>query len=301
MSRVKRFQKVYIEISNVCNLQCGFCPEVEREKDVMGRELFGRVIRDVAPLAEQACFHLMGEPLTHPLFAEFVALCAAESLPVNLTTNGTLLSEGRVEALLNPIVRQVNFSVHSFQANFPGRDIGAYLEKIFDFTRLAFARRPDLYVNYRLWNLDGADEDKNADVIARVEQAFGVSLDKRVDIRRSKGRTVLNRLSLHFDTRFDWPSLNAPFQSMSGTCRALSSHIGILSDGTVVPCCLDKEGVTNLGNVRRQTLSEVLAGEKAAAMTDGFKKGRLTEDLCHHCTFISRFDRKAARLAGASR
>ncbi|MFI5350183.1 MAG: radical SAM/SPASM domain-containing protein [Elusimicrobiota bacterium] len=297
----KRFEKVYIEISNICNLHCDFCPAVEREKDVMGRELFQRVIRDVAPLAAQVCFHLMGEPLTHPHFIDFVGICAKENVPVNLTTNGTLLSEARIEALLNPIVRQVNFSVHSFESNFPGQDIAPYLEKIFLFTRLAFERRPDLYVNYRLWNLTGAEEDKNAALITRIEAAYGVELNKEVDVRWRKGRHVLNRLYLHFDTRFDWPNPESPLLSDSGTCRALSSHLGILSDGTVVPCCLDKEGATPLGDVRRQTLDQILAGERAQVMLHGFQRGRLVEDLCRRCTFISRFDKKASRLAAAPR
>jgi radical SAM protein with 4Fe4S-binding SPASM domain len=291
----KRFQKAYVEISNVCNLQCDFCPEVVRDKDIMGRELFERVIGEVAPLAEQVCFHLMGEPLTHPHFTDYVALCAERSLPVNITTNGTLLNEPRIAALLNPIVRQVNFSVHSFASNFPGQDIAPYLEKILDFTRRALVERPDLYINYRLWNLAGADEAKNAGIIARVEHAFGVALDKSVDVRWRKGRHVVGRLYLHFDTRFDWPNPSAPLQSDRGTCRALTSHVGILSDGTVVPCCLDKEGVIVLGDIKRKTLTAILAEERAEAMRRGFQEGRLVEDLCRRCTFISRFNGKARR------
>lgn len=290
----KRLRKVYIEISNVCNLQCDFCPEVVRDRDVMGRELFERVLDEAAPLAEEACLHLMGEPLTHPLFPEFVALAAARGLPLNLTTNGTLLDEARSRALLHPGVRQVNFSVHSFEANFPGRDVSAYLDKIVAFTRRAFAERPDLYVNYRLWNLTGADRGRNEDLVARVESAFGVALDRTADVRWRKGRHVLNRLYLHFDSRFDWPRPDAPLLSDRGTCRALSGHVGILSDGTVVPCCLDKEGVVPLGDVKRRTLTEILASERAQRMLRGFQDGRLAEDLCRRCTFISRFPVPAA-------
>jgi organic radical activating enzyme len=295
----KRFEKIYVEISNVCNLQCDFCPEVAREKDVMSTGLFTRIIADAAPLAEQVCLHLMGEPLSHPRFAEFVRICAAHGLPVNLTTNGTLLNAERTEALLSPIVRQVNFSIHSFEANFPGQDIGPYLEKIFSFSRQAFARRPDLYINYRLWNLDTQDSGKNDALIARVGTAFGVELDNRIDVKWRKGRHVQDRLYLHFDSRFEWPNPKSPLLSETGTCRALSSHLGVLTDGTVVPCCLDKEGVTALGDARRQTLSEVLAGERAAAMARGFAEGRLVEDLCRRCAFISRFGGKAAKLAAA--
>lgn len=295
----KRFEKIYVEISNVCNLQCDFCPEVEREKGFMDAGLFTRVVADAAPLAEQVCLHLMGEPLTHPRFAELINICASRDLPVNLTTNGVLLNAERADALLHPIVRQVNFSVHSFEANFPGQDVGPYLEKIFSFTRRAFERRPDLYVNYRLWNLDGADAGRNEALIARIEAAFGVDVGRQVDVRWRKGRHVDNRLYLHFDSRFEWPNPASPLLSETGTCRALSSHLGVLTDGTVVPCCLDKEGVTVLGDARRQTLSEVLAGERAAAMARGFKEGRLVEDLCRRCAFIGRFDGQARRLAAA--
>lgn len=292
----KRFEKVYLEISDVCNLRCDFCPEVLREKDFMSAELFRRLVAQVAPLAEQVCFHLMGEPLTHPRFAEFVRVCAEAGLPVNLTTNGTLLTPARADALLDPAVRQVNFSVHSFAANFPGRDPGPYLEPLFAFARRALQVRPDLYVNYRLWNLAGAGAAENAGLVARVGRAFGVELEDRADVRRGKSLRVAGRLYLNFDTRFDWPSPAAPLRSSSGTCRAVSRQIGILSDGTVVPCCLDKEGVVALGDATRRTLEEILAGERAQAMARGFREGRLAEDLCRRCTFAARFDRQARRL-----
>lgn len=295
----KRFEKVYVEIGNACNLQCSFCPPVERGKELMGRELFERVIADAAPLTEQVCLHLMGEPLAHPLFPDYVGICAAHGVPVNLTTNGTLLNAERAEALLHPIVRQVNFSVHSFPSNFPGQDIAPYLETLFDFIRAAFSRRPDLYINFRLWNLNGAEEDSNADVVSRVEAAFGVRVPRAIDARRGKSVKVAGRFYLHFDTEFEWPKLSAPVRSERGTCRALSRQLGILADGTVVPCCLDKEGVIPLGDAKRQTLGEILAAERAAAMLRGFEEGRLVEDLCRRCTFASRFDRKAKHLAAA--
>src|ERR1700745_4339490 len=89
----KSFNKVNIEISNICNLQCSFCPEVVRAKKLMEEELFDKVIREVAPLTEQVCFHLMGEPLVHPKLEKFLEICARENVPVNLVSNGVLLTE----------------------------------------------------------------------------------------------------------------------------------------------------------------------------------------------------------------
>ncbi|MFI5347499.1 MAG: radical SAM/SPASM domain-containing protein [Elusimicrobiota bacterium] len=300
MEKKKRFAKVYVEISNICNLQCDFCPPVMRDKDVMGIDLFKHVIGQVAPVADQVCLHLMGEPLTHPHFPEFVEICSNAGLPVNITTNGTLLNAVRIEALLHRGVRQVNFSIHSFESNFPGQDIGPYLQKIFDFTKHAFTKRPDIYINYRLWNLTDDKTGQNDDVLAKVSTAFGVEIKKDIDVRWRKGRHVSQRLYLHHDSRFEWPNPSSPILSDRGTCRALSNHIGILSDGSVVPCCLDKEGVTVLGDVRRESLDDVLAGKRAADMAQGFREGRLVEDLCRRCTFISRFDGQAKRLNAAT-
>jgi MoaA/NifB/PqqE/SkfB family radical SAM enzyme len=288
----KRFKKVYIEISNICNLHCDFCPEVDREKNVMGPDLFIRTLDQIAPLTEQVCFHLMGEPLSHPLFADFVGYCAERNISVNITTNGTLLTPERIDALLHPTVSQVNFSIHSYQSNFPNKDIGPYLNKIFDFTRRAFQQRPDLYINYRLWNLTGKDEHQNAEILSSIEVAFGCEAARSVDVRWRKGRHLRERLYLHFDSRFDWPSPQAPVRSTSGRCHALSSHIGILSDGTVVPCCLDKEGVLALGQSSQNNVTDILMQNRATRMLEGFKSGRLVEDLCQRCTFISRFDKK---------
>ena len=84
----------------------------------MGRALFEKVVRAVSPLTEEVCFHLMGEPLLHPEFASFVAFCHTLGVRINITTNGFLLNQKRTEALLNSAVKQVNFSLQSFEANF---------------------------------------------------------------------------------------------------------------------------------------------------------------------------------------
>jgi radical SAM protein with 4Fe4S-binding SPASM domain len=294
-----KFKRVYVEISNVCNLQCSFCPEVEREKQVMTPALFRQIMDQVAPLTDEVCLHLMGEPLGHPHLGEIVAICAEVQVPVNVTTNGLLLHGERRELLLTPIVRQVNVSVHSFEANFRGRDVGPYMERLFRFTREARERRPDLYINYRLWDLrdDGAVTPENARIREMIEAEFGVSFAAMgIDVRRKKGYPLAGRVYVNFDTRFEWPDPAAPLRSEVGTCHGLSSHIGVHADGTVVPCCLDKEAALSLGNLRETPLTAILASPRATAMRDGFASGQLREDLCRRCTFVSRFDKKARTL-----
>jgi len=290
----RRFKKVYIEISNVCNLQCSFCPEVERGKRFMDPTLFEKVITAIGPLTEEVCFHLMGEPLLHPQLSGYLDFCAVHQVPVNLTTNGILLDEKRRDQLLAaPALKQVNFSLQSFDSNFPGQDNTAYLEKIFDFTRRALTQRPALYINYRFWNVgDSPSESGNPKLFDQIRQALQVDFNPALDVRRKKSAPIMGRVSLHLDSRFEWPNPHHPIRSEKGFCYGLTSHIGILADGTVVPCCLDKEGVINLGNCGRQSIDDIINSTRARTMRNGFHKGILVEDLCRKCTFIARFDQK---------
>lgn len=290
--RQKRFHKINIEISNICNLQCSFCPEVQRTKKLMELSLFRRVIQQVAPLTEQVCFHLMGDPLIHPELAEFVAVCEEFGAPIFLVTNGVLLREKQAALLLNPAFRQVNFSLHSFSDNFPERDPSGYLERIFAYTERAFLERPDLYVNFRLWNLNDprGTGAQNREVLRRIEARFGVRVpEDEVDVRVQKSRKIKNRLYLHFDTEFTWPSLALPILGEEGRCYGLSTHFGILADGTVVPCCLDQEGRIPLGQIAERPILEILDDPRSRAIVEGFKRGKLVEDLCRRCQYIERF------------
>lgn len=287
----KPFFKVNIEISNICNLHCGFCPEVVRAKKLMDVDLFEKIIIQVAPLTEQVCFHLMGDPLVHPRLAELVEICERHGARIFFVTNGVLLREKSEELLLSPAFRQVNFSLHSFFDNFPERDPTTYLEKIFSYTESAFQRRPDLFINYRLWNLSdprGSRTD-NREMLRRIEDRFGVEIPSGFDVRRQKSHRLKNRLYLHFDTEFTWPGLELPVLGTSGTCYGLSQHFGILVDGTVVPCCLDKEGAIPLGNAKERPISEILASPRARAILQGFQQKKLVEGLCQRCQYIERF------------
>ncbi len=286
----KRFKKIYIEISNVCNLQCTFCPEVVRGKKFMEPDLFKEAATAAAPLTDVVCFHLMGEPLLHPQFESYLNICGTLGLRVELTTNGILLDEKRAEALMNPVLTQINFSLQSFESNFPDRDNTDYLQKIFDFTLRALKERPNLYIYYRLWN-EGSEGARasNDRMMEKIGHALQVKLPP-LHLQR-KSVALKGKVYLHKDVRFEWPHPSQPVRSTSGFCHGLSSHIGILADGTVVPCCLDKEGVVNLGNCGSSRLTQIIDSPRAKLIRTGFKNRILVEDLCQKCTFISRFDK----------
>lgn len=290
----KIFNKIYIEISNICNLACTFCPEVEREKKVMKADFFQQLLPEVNPLCEQITLHLMGEPLAHPEFKKIVHICQEQDAKVNLTTNGILLEKYKND-LLSPCFRQINFSIQSFKDNFPLGDIEKYLNSIFEFSKRAMEVRPDLYINYRLWNLletnDNANE-LNQYVIDYFSNKFEKHINPNVDSNLIKSKHITSRIYFHFDTRFEWPSLNAPFVSCQGSCYGGVNQLAIHADGTVVPCCLDKEAKINLGRWPQQSLMDIINSQRAQELVSGFKSKKVVETLCQHCSFRTRFDKK---------
>lgn len=289
-----RFRKVYVEISNSCNLKCDFCPQssLKRPTAFMDDALFESLVEQLNPLTNMICLHVMGEPLFHPNLKGFLAICEKHGMPVSIVTNGVLLNSEMQETLLSPSILQVNFSLQSFESNYKGMDNKSYLEKIFRFTKKAFEMNDDIHIHYRLWNGETLQEalKKNELTISRIQEAFDISDDVINDLS-NLGNRLKGNLFLNVSENFDWPTLEMPFQSENGRCKAMKNQIAILSDGTVVPCCFDCEGVIKLGNANEDSIVDILNSERAMKMFIGFQNNKLVEDLCQRCTYIRRFDK----------
>ena len=284
------FKKIYLEISNICNVQCSFCPVVEKDKKLMDLAEFESILKEVAPLTEMVCLHLLGEPLAHPKFSEILDICEKYNTQIDLTTNGILIKRHQARILNASCIRQVNFSLQAFKDNFPDRDIDPYLLPIFEFAKSSHVLRPALYINYRLWNQESNDSD-NEDIFFKIESYFNIKINRNIETGAIKSKNIWNRLYLHFDSRFEWPSFALPHQSKQGRCHGAVNHIGIHADGAVVPCCLDKNAAINLGNVKEQSLKDIISSERFVNMRNGFLNGVRVERFCQHCSFINRFDR----------
>ena len=282
------FERLYIEISNICNLQCTFCPEVIRDKKIMPVADFRKLAEQAKPMTKQVCLHLMGEPLAHPDFSQIMSICDELGLRVFLTTNGTLIKR-HAEALAQWCsLDQINFSVHSYFANPEKQTLGDYLKPILEFCDKA---SPEFYINLRLWNLQKTNfqKDQNLRVFDILNRHFNVELNENVDVKMNKSKKIRGKTYVHFDTEFIWPSLEQPLRSKEGSCYGLRKQLAIHANGDVVPCCLDKETVLKIGNAHVNTLKEILKSDRAVAIKKGFEQNKLIEDLCQKCQYADRF------------
>ena len=277
---MKRFRKVYVEISNRCNLTCSFCPGTKRQRKAMTETEFSALLPRLQDWTDYLYFHVMGEPLCHPKLETFLELAGSAGFKVILTTNGTLLAKKQDMLLRSPALHKVNISLHAFEANDLSMPFEDYLQGCFAFGKAAEGNK---LITYRLWNAGGLEE-KNQEILDVMHLAFpGEWVQERRGIR------IGQRVYLEHGDKFDWPDLNAEDGGSRVFCYGLKDQIGVLCDGTVIPCCLDHEGDIPLGNLFRQELGEILDGTRARALYEGFCRGQAAEELCRKCGYARRF------------
>ena len=277
---MKRFNKVYLEISNVCNLSCQFCPGTKRRKHVMTAGELNLLLPKLRTWTDFLYFHLMGEPLCHPQLSSFLQSAGEQGFKVILTTNGSLLANQQPTLLSAGALHKVNISLHAFEANDLDIPFETYLQNCFEFGKAAEGTK---LVVYRLWNQGGADK-RNEEILTMLEQYF-----PKPWVQERKGIRIGDRVYLEYGDKFDWPDLSAKDQGKQVFCYGLRDQIGILCDGTVVPCCLDHDGDLALGNLFNSDLETILASERAQAIFQGFQHKTAAEELCRKCGYARRF------------
>ena len=273
---MKRFYKIYLEISNVCNLSCSFCPGTARAPRVMNEREFAFLLPRLKEYTDYLYFHLMGEPLCHPHLESFLKTAHEYGFKVILTTNGTLLGKRKDMLLTSPALHKINISLHSFEANDISVPFSSYLADCFEFGKAAEGEK---IVVYRLWNNGGADE-KNNEILTSMQKFFTTPW-----IENRSGERIGDKVFLEYGDKFDWPSLDSPDMGEKMFCYGLRDHVGVLADGSVVPCCLDHNGDIPLGNLFNQSMDEILSSERAVKILDGFNNGTGVEPLCRRCGY----------------
>ncbi|MBE6655493.1 MAG: radical SAM protein [Ruminococcaceae bacterium] len=273
------YSRVYVEVTNSCNMNCSFCHGHSRAFRCMTAEEFSSVLDALAGKTQFLYYHLMGEPLTHPALPEFLSMAKERGFHSVITTNGTLLAR-RGRALLDAGVYKVNISLHSFEK---GEDeiFYRYLAEVSDFADRASLS--GVIVVFRLWN-NGLDGGRNKNILAFLRERFSGEWKEN-----TRGIRIREKLHLEWGERFAWPDKDAPETGSEVFCYGLSDHFGILSDGTVVPCCLDSDGSVALGNIHETPIDTILSSPRAQAIKEGFARRHASEELCRRCGYATRF------------
>lgn len=269
----KRFKKIYVEITNICNLNCSFCSEDIKKKKEMTVDEFKTIISKIKDYTDYIYLHVKGEPLIHSKLDDILTICDLNNINVNITTNGTLLKDKYNILSNHKCIRQINVSLHS------ENNKEDYFKEVFDTCKLLSTK---MFINYRLWTLSDNKLNKESTIIVdKIKKYYGIStdiVDKKID----------NNTFIDFNNLFVWPDESLGL-NINAKCYGLINQLGILVDGTVIPCCLDSNGVINLGNIFIEDLDQILNTSFVKDIIKGFKENKSNCKLCKNCNFRERF------------
>lgn len=266
------YKKIYIEITNDCNLSCSFCIKNKRIKKYMSFNDFKTVLNNIENYTKYIYLHVLGEPLMHPSINEFINY-ASKRYKVNITTNGYLINNIRE----NKNIRQINISLHSFSDKY-NISLDDYINNIFNVVEIL---KKFTYVSFRLWT----NNKYSNKIVDLINKKYNVNLD----INNIKNNTTItNNVFISINEEFIWPDKNNGYYNEVGTCYALRDHIGILVDGTIIPCCLDSKGDIKLGNIFKDSLNNIIKNDRYQNMLNGFKNNKKCELLCKKCKYLNR-------------
>lgn len=264
-----RFKKVYIEITNGCNLNCSFCIGNKRKIKFLSFSKFKIILDKIKPYTNYLYFHILGEPLLHPNIIMFIDYASNMGFYINITTNGYLIN--KLKGIKN--IRQLNISLHSYDDKY-GVSLDKYLGDIFN----VISDFGETYVSLRFWG------NFNDTVLRKIILYFNIdNIPYNFDKFKLSDRVFLSKFH-----KFIWPDLSNDYYSVEGKCYGLIDHIGILSDGSIVPCCLDSSASICLGNIFSDDLSDVLNSSRVTNMIDCNRRGYKCEELCRHCNFLEK-------------
>ncbi|WP_332632458.1 radical SAM/SPASM domain-containing protein [Halalkalibacter flavus] len=290
---MKKFKKFYLEITSICNLACSFCPPTERQKQFISVEDFSKRLDQIKPHTDYIYLHVKGEPLLHPKIDQLLDLSHEKGFKVNITSNGTLINKNKHKLLNKPALRQMNFSLHSFDGHAGSTDKEGYVMSILSFIKEATSQS-EMIVSLRLWNLTqdnmtNLERQRNRKILEIIEKEFDLDYKIEEKVSPGSGVKIAERIFINQDYEFQWPALHEEEDDGKGFCHGLRNQAGILANGTVIPCCLDGEGIINLGNINKSSFSEIIEGDRAKKLVDGFSRRVAVEELCRKCGYRKRF------------
>jgi len=290
-----KFHRIYIEITNICGLKCSFCPTSDLLPKTMSLKIFEDIVIQSKKYTKEIALHVMGDPLTLNNLFEYLDILEKYKMKAILTTSGYFIKKQPTSTLFHNAVKQINISLNSYNKNDTSITLLQYMRPIINLCEEKLKQDANLFINLRIWNLDDIMSEKSFNRELFKELSNNFDFNKSIDeiyTNRPKSIRLENKILLHFDNYFEWPSLNNPIYG-DGACLGIKSHIAILVDGRVVPCCLDSKGVIELGDLKKNNLDEIMSNNRTQSIKNGFQNGIAIEELCQKCSYKNRFNEQS--------
>ena len=293
-------KKIYIELSDICALSCQFCPAPKSKRGIMDLQLFEHCINEAIKICKNIALHILGDPCKLENLSQYLSIAKAKGAHIDLVTSGMYLHKHHYHTLISKPIKQISISL---EAGFDRNNYHTnYLQRVVDFA-LYHRANPLCFLNLRIQDSGILQQERQ---LQDIFSAFCIAESNITDLMaelRQQGRLRLwERAFLVVKRHFEWTlSIDSSDSNNSDNsngssdpknnhkihkkCYGISEQIGILSNGIVVPCCIDAMGIINLGNIKTQNLESILSSPRAVRIREGFKHNLAIEPLCQQCQY----------------
>ncbi len=281
--------RVYVESTNVCNLDCIMCPTGlhidTRPKGFMEWDLFTAIVDEIAPFAEAVVLHSWGEPLLHPRIIDMIRYAKERNLWVETSTNATKLTEEAARKILEAGLDRIYLSMDGLtkETYEKVRVKGKFEEVLGNIERFL-----DLKEEY------GSPIEADIQIVRLSETDSEV--DEFVRRWRESRADIINIKELDtWGGQIDEVSALAVDEATEATdatdanadrkpCANLWYHCHIHWDGVLVSCSRDYDAVTPLGNVKNGGVLKTWHGARMRMMRRWHATGNFCAHQCVDCT-----------------
>ena len=267
-------KRIYLEITNCCNLNCPFCTENKGQRFLNLTEI-DNYTNQIKEVCDYIYLHVLGEPLLHPNFDEILSMLDDKDINLQLVTNGTLLHK-YPDIFKHQCLRKLSISLHSINHLKIDKQYFEVIDELINSNHQASLELRFYYPS----SLD----DSLRTYLNSLYQRFNIKETSKTSSFKLKDNTYI-----YFQEFFTWPNMNHPFISDIGKCHGLIDQLAILSNGDVSSCCLDPLGINALGNLKKNTLKDILNSKKYLDTVKALKDKKLILPLCQHCSYHNRF------------
>ena len=299
--------KVYLEVTNHCNLSCDSCPidNSRRKPQHMPFSLFIKGVDDIVrdTIADTIGFHVLGEPLLYPHLLEALEYARGKGLRTEVATNGVLLTGEKAVALVKAGLDRLTISLRIEEGD-ERTNLGAglsperYREGILAAVGAIKRGGADTEVVVSARNPTGSGDSQRrfAALLSELCEATGRETSPE-DLRRDLSRVDLSQpraTRLRIDDQVTVQMVPADNGAKAfaarrahptrfGVCSAALRNVGVLSNGEVTICLHDYDGHTSLGNLYVSPLGGLLSSPKAGDIRKGFRRMRVVHPYCQSC------------------
>jgi radical SAM protein with 4Fe4S-binding SPASM domain len=283
------------EPTTSCNLRCPECPSglrsFTRPTGMLQKELYQKTIDELEDTLLYMTFYFQGEPYLHPDFLEMVKYAADRNIYTATSTNAHYLTPDIAEKTVKSGIDRMIVSIDgTTQETYQQYRVGGKLDKVLEGTKNLIeakkkfkSKTPHVIFQFLVVK---PNEHQIADVYKLAEElgVDEVRLKTAQIYDYENGNELIptiDKYSRYIDNKNGTFSIK---NKLLDHCWKMWHSCVITWDGTLVPCCFDKDAEHPMGSLQEHSFKEIWNSKGYTKFRKALISSRSEVEICKNCS-----------------